>query len=140
MHRPHQKQTKFTQYRKESNEFSKGKKKKGARNIDTHTRNCELFPINYSFQRYNYWVFFNIICATKIKIKLFESFKDWTNLELFKNLLHEDLIFFDLEWFFKCWVVANHKLSNYSAFNSNPRELPIKNILNPYLGKMDCYA
>jgi hypothetical protein len=29
MHRPHQKQTKFTQYRKESNEFSKGKKKRG---------------------------------------------------------------------------------------------------------------
>jgi hypothetical protein len=29
MHRPHQKQTKFTQDRKETNEFSKGKKEGG---------------------------------------------------------------------------------------------------------------
>jgi len=34
----------------------------------------------------------------------------------------------------------NHKPSNSSAFNDNPYELPMKILLDLYLGESDCYV
>ena len=49
------------------------------------------------------------------------------------NLLLENMIFSDIESFFKDCVVANHKLSDCPTFNGNPHEPSVKNLLNLYL-------
>ena len=50
------------------------------------------------------------------------------------------MIFFDVEYFFKGWNIANYKLSNCPVFNGNSHEPLVRNLIIPYLREMNCVS
>jgi len=87
------------------------------------------------------WVLKCHTCNKNKKIKLFKKF--WILLDR-SRIIYEFIIWrFNLLrlWiFFKGYIITNHKSSNYLIFNSNLHELPIRNLLNPYLKERDWYV